>query len=132
MELANIRVNPKAIEQGAWVKDIPGLGDIALKVRGTRNADYERRTSELVSALSQQERRDPEVQAEIARRLLVETVLIDWRGMTENGKPVAYDRALAEKLLTEPEYRDFADGVAWAAAMVGRIGEEEVKASAKN
>lgn len=132
MELSSIRQNIKAIEAGAWVKDIPGLGDIALKVRGFSNADYARRSSELVAGLAPHEKRDPDMQVKLARQLLLETVLIDWRGLADGGKPVPYSREQAEKLLTEPEYRDFADGVSWAAAVVGKIGEEEVAASAKN
>ncbi|WP_175561748.1 hypothetical protein [Kaistia soli] len=111
---------------------IPGLGDMALKVRGFGNADYERVSSELVAALPLAARGDEKESNRIATTLLVETVLLDWSGLTADAKPVPFSKEKAFELLSDPAYRDLANGVSWAAQRVARIFDDSIEADAKN
>ena len=51
MELGEQRVDPKLREEGAWVSDIPEMGDLRLKVRGANNKAWEKRQDALISAV---------------------------------------------------------------------------------
>ena len=132
MEIKDLKRNSGMIAKGQWIGEIPDMGDLRLLVRGL--------TSPSVSALrAQKERsvprkhrqRDGSLKMETALRisseLLHEVVLLDWDGITMDGKPVKYDATLAKEWLTDPDYQDFANAVAWA-AMVADRGEEETTA----
>lgn len=54
-------------------------------------------------------------QEAITNRCLAETSLRDWRGFDES-----YSSEKAHKLIFEPEFRLFRDGLLWAAGQVGR------------
>lgn len=132
MELSSLKVNLSNIEQGAWVKHIPGLGDIALKVRGFGNSDYERVSSELIAAVPVSARSDEKESMRIATTLLVDTVLLDWSGLTEAGEPVPFTKEKAFELLSDPAYREFANGVSWAAQRVAKIFDDSIRTDVKN
>lgn len=136
MKLSQLSQNAAAAEAGRWVNHIPELGGLALKVRGLDNADYRRLSAQLASEIPRADRVlgvAPEVTDAMQTRLIVETVLIDWRGLEEDdGSVVHYSRDMAMKLLTDPNYRAFRAAVIWAAGVVGddRLASDE--ADAKN
>lgn len=132
MDLSALKVNSTAAEQGDWVRDIPGLGDIAFKVRGNTNSDARRRRSELINALSFSQRKDPKALDAVSVKVIVETVLLDWSGLTDAGVAIPYSREKATELLSNPDYVDFANGVAWAAASVGTDASDKIETDAGN
>lgn len=130
MKLSSIKVDSVLIEQGDWVDDIPELPGVRIKARGTNNRDYRRLEAKLVREIPRSVRTEgvsPEDQDRIAGRLLLETVVQDVQGLTdENDAPLPWSRELAEKLLLDPDYRVFQAGCAYAGSIVaGRRKEDE-------
>lgn len=119
MKLSSLKIDAAKLEKGDWVADIPGLGDIELKVRGLGNADHRKRQTELVTALPRHKRKDVAEMDSIDVRLLVETVLLDWRNVSDDaGEPVAFSAEAATSILSDPELVAFRQGVIWAATTV--------------
>ncbi|KGT75792.1 hypothetical protein MA20_31855 [Bradyrhizobium japonicum] len=123
MKLSAIKVDSKLAEQGDWVDNVPELAGIRLKVRGTHNNDYRVLEAKLTREIPKSDRVDglsPETQDRIIGTLLLETVLIDVDGLTEDDEvtPVKYTRELGSQMLLDPDFRKFRDGVAWAADIV--------------
>jgi hypothetical protein len=137
MKLSEAKIDSSRLEAGDWVKNIPDMGDLELKVRGLGNADYRRRQAALFRTLPRSGRAqgviDPADADRIEAILLVETVLVDWRGLIgDDDQPIPYSKEFAQKLLTEPDYRPFRAAVAWAASVVAEGLAEDRAADAKN
>lgn len=111
VRLSDLRVDLAAVENGAWVEGIPGMGDLALKVRGLdcEPARLRRRLRARRGVSSD------DVMTEVLR----EVVLLDWRGLTDGGEPLPYSAETADILLTLTEFRPFRQAVIWAAEHVG-------------
>ena len=132
MKLSDIALDSERQEKGAWVEDVPELEGLKLLVRGINNSDWRRLQAKLIDATPRKKRLagriDPDEQDRIQTKCLLNACLLDWDGLEEDdGKPIPYDKKLAEKLLTEPEYRKFRDGVVWAATIVAEQTNEEQK-----
>lgn len=143
MKISSIRIDSARIEGGDWVGDIPGLGDLRLKVRGIDNRDYRRLRASLIDGIGQADRDAegnllPQVVDDIAAELFFKTILLDWDGLeAEASTPTApiavpYTKDLAFQYLTDPDYRVFLDGVSWAAHQVARRVEAKREADAGN
>lgn len=129
MKLSDLKIDAEKFEQGAWVDDIPEMGGLRLKVRGLGNTDFRKTQTRLTEAEPRQYkprgRLLPERQDAITAICLLDTVLVDWDGLTdENDQPMPYSKEQAKVLLTEPAYRRFRDAVVWAASVVAEDGAE--------
>lgn len=135
MKLA--KVNTAKVEGGAWVGDIPDMGDLRLRVRGINNARYRRLQQELINAVPRSERRkgrlDPEAIDNVTATCLLRTVLLGWENLEcEDGRPVPFSEEQAKVYLTDPAYRAFYDAVVYAATIVGEDDAEADKADEGN
>jgi len=129
MKLSNLKIDSSKLEQGAWVGDIPGLGDIRLRVRGIGNDDYRRRQSELTAALPRHLRKEPAEQDKITNALIVETLLEGWEKVEgDDGKPMPFTADAALAILEDPDMRAFNDGVIWAAISVSEARKADLDA----
>jgi hypothetical protein len=114
----------RGIKDGEWITDIPGMGDVRLKVRGLSASAVVSCKNRKLRALVRKDRDADgtpkhEASMRVGGEVLAEMVLLDWDGITTGaGKPVLYDAALARKWCTDPRYVRFADAVAWAAQRV--------------
>ena len=120
MKISDLAINPAVIENGTWVKDIPGLGDIELNVRGSDCVAFTTMRANEFAKVPQHKRVNgripPEIVAEITDRCLAETVLRGWRKMLDDqDQPITFTKAQALAYLTDPQYRRFREGVIWAA-----------------
>lgn len=137
MDVSSLKKNSKAIRAGQWIKDIPQMGDLRLRVRGLNSPEViECRAQKERAIPLADRRRDGTIKTEdgmrIMSQVLFEAVLLDWDGLTQDGKPLPYNKDLAEVWLTDPDYMAFADAVAWSAQMVDRgMGEIEELATEK-
>lgn len=123
MKLSDLKVDPDRIEQGAWIDNIPEMGELRLKVRGINNSDYRRMQSKLLAAVPRQKRlggfMDPEEQDRVISMCLHATVLLDWDGIqAEDGTPIPYSKELAKDLMTMPEFQRIRTAVLYAANQV--------------
>ncbi|WP_185982980.1 hypothetical protein [Aureimonas mangrovi] len=137
MKLSALKINATAVEEGAWVDNIPELGGIRLKVRGHGNAHYRRLQSRLIEATPRSQRQrgsvDSDVMDQITNKCLAQTVLLDWDGLLDdNDQPIPFSAEAALAYLSDPSLRPFRDGVAFAAAIVAQTEEEGAKDDAGN
>lgn len=100
MEISDLRKRDTAFTDGEWVGDLPGCGDMRVKVRALQSPQALSNWGRLARAASSDQREadgslTPEAQAALDRQVLVESVLLDWDGLTDNGDPVPYSKETA-------------------------------------
>lgn len=109
MEFKSFQTDESKENEGVWV---PVEKDVAIKIARAFNKHFVQRYRNLPRAVQKRiqdgtisSRRDEEVFCE----LLAETVVVDWKGFTDDGKLVPFSRDNAEKfLLKYKEFRAFA------------------------
>lgn len=137
MKLSALKVDADKIEGGAWIGNIPEMGNLELRVRGLQNAAFRRMQSKLLDAVPRSQRQggrvDPDVLDRITSQCLAATVLLDWRGLEgEDDQPLPYTKEQASVFLTEPAYRRIRDAVVYAATVVGDAEAEGEEADVGN
>lgn len=137
MDISSLVLDVEAITEGQWVSDIPGMGDLRLRVRGMRSPKVQKLRARKLRALPKKDRgRDGmptfEASMRVTAEVLHEAVLLDWDGLTDGGKPVKYDPEVAKQWLTDPRFQRFADAVAAAADYVDNGEAEAVEEIAGN
>jgi hypothetical protein len=113
MKLSTISVDPKAVEDGDWVKNLPEMGNLELKVRGQNSSAWKARRKKLINALPRNLRNRADglpdaIEENMMSTLLIEAGLLDWRNLE-----------LATKLIKDPATYLFRDAVIAATARVG-------------
>lgn len=137
MKLSSIKVDSALIEQGDWVDGIPDLPGIRIKARGTNNVDYRILEGKMVREIPRTQRAEgvtPDHQDRIAGRLLLDTVVLDVEGLTEDDgvTPIKYTKELGAKLLLDPDFRVFQAGAAYAGSVVAQRRKADEAAEVKN
>lgn len=137
MKLSATKVDSALIEQGDWVDSIPDLPGIRIKARGTNNSDYRLLEGRLVREIPRLQRAEgvsPEDQDRIAGRLLLESVVLDIEGITEEDEvtPVKYTKDLGAKLFLDPDYRVWAAGAAYAGSVIAQRRKAAAETETKN
>jgi hypothetical protein len=136
MDIAEIAQDRARIEQGAWIDEIPEMGELRLRVRGTENADYKRMLQKLTAAIPRNKRQggriDPVELDKVLGSCAHATLLLDWDGVIVNEERKPYDKELAFRLCTEPRYRRFMQAVLWAASEVDNTNAEAEAEAAGN
>jgi hypothetical protein len=128
MKLSTIKAMDERREQGAWVDNIPNLGQVRLRVRGIGNSDYRR----LLNKLNRKRRGDATLddQDEMVTECLIETVLLDWTGvLAEDGAALPFSKAAAREFL---QYSFVRDAVISAASSVTEDDSESQEDALKN
>lgn len=132
MDIKNLKRDTARIEGGEWIGDIPGMGELRLRVRGIGSTTYQAAVSRMSRAAPREDRlRDnslkPAASMRITGRALQEAILLEWDGLESDGKPLAFDKELALEWLTDPDFRSFFDAVIYAANVVenGRASTTE-------
>ena len=125
MKFGEIAAVERRRQDGAWVKDVPGdFPGLALKVRGNGNTHQMALSAELWAAVPAADRIKPEKEVEIEKRLLVETILLDW-----NIEDRPFDRDAAAEAVESSAFRQ---SVVRASVIVATQGAETLEADAKN
>jgi hypothetical protein len=128
MKLNAIKGVTRKIEQGAWVRQLPNLPGVAVKVRGYGNSDYRRILAKLRADMTADAVADPAEQEKMDGVLMHESILMDWDGIEDF--PFSSENSL--KILTDPELAAFRMGVNYAASVVAREGTDSAKEAEKN
>lgn len=116
--------------EGVWE---PINEEASVKIARIGNDRYTKLFQKLMRPYRKQVRRGtmPDKKAEeIYNQVIAETVLLDWKGLTEDDKPLEYSVENAIRLLTE--YKDFKDLVVDAAEAMETFQKEEIEESEKN
>lgn len=136
MKISACKVDSKKLEGGAWVKTIPAFPGMALKVRGLGNTEYRVLRARLIEEVPRAERLaglTPADDDRILTECLIETVLVDWRGLEDDdGNPLAFDKAVSRRYLTDPDYTSFRGAVLWAAGALDELGTATLETDAGN
>jgi hypothetical protein len=137
MKLSTIAVDPKAIEDGEWVKDLPEMGDLELKCRGQNSVSWRRLQRRLIDQLPRSLRNHPNglpvaTQDMINNKCLIGAGILDWKNLELDDGVHPYSKELAEKLISDPVFQIFRDACFIATSRVGNAIAEADEALAKN
>lgn len=133
MKLASLKIDSARIERGDWVGQIPGMGDLELKVRGFGNSDYQRIIAREQQVIGRDKRINGRIDPVTLDGIMAKTILLDWRGLTgADDQPEPYTKELATKLLTDPDFRPFQEAVSWAANVVQDARAKRTKEAVGN
>lgn len=137
MKMSAIKVDSALAEQGDWVNSIPDLPGIRIKARGSDNRDYRILEAKLVRQMPSADRVEgltPEDQDRIAGTLLLETVVIDVEGLTEDDEvtPVKYTKEIGAVMLLDNDFKVFRAGCAYAGSVVARRRKVDKATETKN
>jgi hypothetical protein len=137
MKLSASKIDSALAEQGDWVENIPDLIGIRIKARGTNNTDYRILEGKLVREIPRADRIDGVSVADqdrIASTLLLETVVLDVEGFTEDDgiTPIKYTRDLGKVWLFDPDFKVFQAGCAYAGSIVAQRRKAVETVDAKN
>lgn len=138
MEIKNLILSEQAIDaidNGVWVRDLPGMPGLELLVTGLGSQDAQAVMKQKQEKMRQQNQGEPlsdDQQAQCTKEVLAEVVLRGWRGFTENGVPVEYSQELAKKWLFSRAGERFLGLVLRTAQRVDSQANALVEAAAKN
>jgi len=138
MDIKEIKIDSSKLDHADWVGDLGrDFNGVRVKVRAVENKNWRRLRLKLGNQIPLKRRVDggnflPEDQDKIIATCLLEASLEDWEGLTMNGAPLPYSKEMAQKLLTDPDYRKFFDAVLQAASTVAEQTREEAQDIAKN
>lgn len=131
MKLSALKTDVTLVETGRWVEDIPGMGDLRLRVRGLGSNDYRALEERLIAAVPLAKRLrglDVATGDRIEGECLARTALLGWENLTDEADAVvAYDPDLAMRMLVDPEFAIFRRAVRWAASAVAVEDEATAK-----
>ncbi len=105
------------LNSGEWVDDLPELDGVRLRVRSTNFKPYKAAIAGLARRTGKKLRTDQGVInfSVASGKALAEHILLEWDGVTENGKPLKYDAKKALRILTADD--DFGIGDAFRRAV---------------
>lgn len=132
MDLKNFRTDLVKENEGVWIE----LGDgAAIKIARLNNPAFVAKFRDMPKHQAASLRRGTIDDDELDRifvEALVDAVLLDWRGMDENGSPLTYSKVTAIRVLSDPTYKDFRDLIVDEARNVENFREEMLEDTAKN
>tara|TARA_Y100000310_G_scaffold111042_1_gene109440 strand:- start:2901 stop:3302 length:402 start_codon:yes stop_codon:yes gene_type:complete len=101
MDFTNDFANPEAEKEGVWV-DYPEGSGARVKVARGGNVNFGRKHEKNKRPFLKQFRMETiteEQELAILCKSIPGTILLDWEGFTDNGKPLKYSDSNAEKML---------------------------------
>ena len=137
MKLSAVKIDSARLETGAWVGDIPEMGDLRLQVRGLSNEDAVKLRGKLVDAVPKAQkmngRVDPDIAEDITTRVLAETVLLGWDGLTDDDDvAIPFTAAKALEILSDPDMAMFKGAVLYAAGTLAEAKGEALETDMGN
>lgn len=134
MDLRALQTDLNKQENGVWQSI--GEDGAALLLAKLPNAKFTARMDALQKpyrALMRSGGRIPSDRArEITAKAIAETVLLGWRGLTQDGDEIAYSQEKAYELLSDPRYSALADLTVEMARDHATFSPDDVEADAKN
>lgn len=134
MKLSAFEVNPARVDDGAWVKSIPGAPGLRLLVRGINSLACEKARARVRAEIYLEKRGNLD-DADLRRieDAALAEALLGWEGLEDDdGTPIPYSRDLAVSLTGDRRYMEMREAVDFAARIVGRASADFVEDAAKN
>lgn len=99
-DLSALRSDRNLQNDGNWVKDVlPGLD---IKVRSTGSMIFKKRMAECLKPFNKLGKEPTiEQQEDISRRVVAETILLDWKGVVLDGEELEFTQENALRLFEE-------------------------------
>ncbi len=143
MSLSKTRAEQAKAVHGAWVgPKAHGFEGVHFKVRGRFNADFRALNAKLVAAVPRENKIRTEMGFEITpsdndrilSECLLETVLLDWKGLkeTDDSPEIPFSKDKARELLSDPLLSPLRDSILTASLMVAQDGKEDLEQDVKN
>lgn len=124
MKLSTIRAHVDRIESGGWVDDIPGFGDLRLKVRGISSTHARTLQKEALARVPEEQKAaglTEEQQVAITGEMILGAILLGWENLTgDDEEVIAYSPEMAARLVTAPDLLALRAAIFWAAGEVGK------------
>ncbi len=117
-------------EEGVWFKGPEGSEYLVAR---QGNKSFNKLMAEVAKPhrkLIEMGKADEELVTEITAEVVSRTILLDWRGVTDDGKAVPYSHAEAKKRLID--YPDFADMIAGFSKSMAAYQDQERAAASGN
>lgn len=130
MDIKSTKKDSSIAEGGSWEKDLPGMGDLELKVRSANSRIVRNALNEKIG--NDPAAQEPENRERITAEVYAEAVLLDWKNLTDGGEPVPFSQELATKWLVDPDYDDFYQAVETASLRVATKAKQAMEKLAKN
>lgn len=141
MKITSLKVDSKRANEGAWVKDLPGMGDLRLRVRGWQYEPYQtevaKESAKIGPSGRQENRADGPLLRPVFERItglaMAAHLLLEWDGLQNpDGSALPYTLDDAITFLTHPDFRPFNAFVTMACSEVERLDSNRVQASVGN
>ena len=132
MDLAEVKVDRKTQNEGVWVAHdmttsflIARMGNPKFKTRfNSLMAPHQRKY--------EAGKLDMEMQGQIMARAVSETILLDWKGLTLDGKEIKYSKEKAFEILSDATAEEFLALILEYAQDNERFRNEKLETSSKN
>lgn len=116
-------VDVDTIDKGTWIElgaEFPG---VEIHARGFSSKDAKALYDRLRRECPRKDRMangqvSEEANDRMMKRVIIEKCLIDWRGFSSGGKPLAYSKDTARSLLDEPKARRIAVAIIQAVGAI--------------
>jgi len=119
MELNQFKIDLDKESNGIWSNIFAEKDGVKVKVRPINNPDYRHLESKLFLELGPDDRDGTGFKREAIERVqaecLLETILVDWEGLTEDKQPLPYSKDTARRLLLDRAFSVFRGQVIAAA-----------------
>lgn len=123
---------------GHWIGDIPDMPDVEFKVRSTNFKPFRTATAGLARRSGKKLNSDAGIAdfTVAAGKPLAEHILLDWKGLTQNGKPLKFTVEQATAILTADDDHGigakFRRAVEWAGDQVAEKLFDQTKEAEGN
>jgi len=127
-------LNKKAnLSEGEWIGDIPDMEGVEFLVRSTNFKPYKVATAGIARRSGKKLRTDQGLVdfTVTGGKALAEHILIDWRGVNENGKPLKYEAKRALAILTADDDFGIGDTFRRGVEYAGDQVADRISATAK-
>lgn len=111
LDIDSLAVDPSAAEEGVWASFMGAKFKIARHNSDRANQMRAKLTLARWDDITRGDEAAETLAAEIGARVLAESVLLDWKDVTQGGEPVTYTADVGFDYLNNPRFRDLAQFV---------------------
>lgn len=130
MDLTRFKADPVLEDEGVWTSVDAGT-EASIKIARIGNRRYReamtRRLKPYRRAL-----RNGTLDEKVTAEVLAETILLDWKGLTQDGVPLTYSPDAAKDLLCDNRFKDFRDLVVELAGDLELYRQQDIEDAEKN
>lgn len=134
MDLTRFKADPVLEDEGVWTSVDAGT-EASIKIARIGNRRYREAMTRRLKPYRRALRNgtlDEKVTEKITAEVLAETILLDWKGLTQDGVPLTYSPDAAKDLLCDNRFKDFRDLVVELAGDLELYRQQDIEDAEKN